>query len=390
MITGKTILLISQQDWGKIHLSKHNYAIELAQNGNQVYFVCPPRNNLSQKVQIDPVAEYPGLFRLQYQRFFPLRLRDISYGLYRWLIGMQAQRIAKALPQPPDIVWSFEFAIFPDLGAFGAPLKVFHPVDPVHFPRQIAFGHSADIIFSISDKVLASFDGMQAPRYFINHGLSKGFAQPAQRRLDNEDYGRKPGPVRVGYVGNLIRAAMDREIFLRIIRQHPGVEFHIWGPTGLDGHNLSGLTTPETRAFIEELQALPQALLHGTVPSAELGEKIQDMDMFLLTYKFEKGASDRSNSHKLLEYISTGRTVVCSRIDTYVDKRHLLQMPVEDHDENLPELFAQTLAHLDRHNAADKQKARIEYALSQTYGQQLEKISQLLQAMMAEPSVMQL
>ncbi len=42
MLNDKTILIISPQEWGKMLLSKHHYALELAKAGNIFYFLNPP------------------------------------------------------------------------------------------------------------------------------------------------------------------------------------------------------------------------------------------------------------------------------------------------------------------------------------------------------------
>lgn len=45
----KTILIISPEPWGKMMISKHHYALELAKLGNEVYFLNPPNNNSIKK-----------------------------------------------------------------------------------------------------------------------------------------------------------------------------------------------------------------------------------------------------------------------------------------------------------------------------------------------------
>jgi len=40
--TNKTIFILSPQPWGKMHISKHHYAIELAKKGNLIYYFNPP------------------------------------------------------------------------------------------------------------------------------------------------------------------------------------------------------------------------------------------------------------------------------------------------------------------------------------------------------------
>lgn len=384
MKEGKNILLISQQSWGMIHLSKHNYALELARRGNQVFFLSPPQTQVPGGVSILPIAGQERLFEVKYQRFFPLKLRDVSGWLYKILIGIQARRILQKLPVRLDMVWSFDYTVFPDLSVFGTGVRIFHPVDPLHHAREVAIGQTADAIFSVSEKILNRFGELAVPRTFINHGLSQSFAAQARRRLEKQDFTRSPGPIRIGYVGNLLRGAVDQEIFLQMVREQSAAEWHIWGPVRTEGHNLSHQLDEQTEAFITQLEKAPQVILHGTLPPDKLALAIQDIDLFVLSYRFRID-SDRSNSHKLLEYLSTGKVVVSSRIDTYQSQRHLLEMPQEDHDKALPALLEKVVSSIDHYNAPEKQASRLEYVLANTYDQQLDRIFEKLQELQVIP-----
>jgi hypothetical protein len=47
VLKNKTILVISPNNWGTMHISKHHYAIELARLGNSVYFLNPPNQEIT-------------------------------------------------------------------------------------------------------------------------------------------------------------------------------------------------------------------------------------------------------------------------------------------------------------------------------------------------------
>lgn len=69
--------------------------------------------------------------------------------------------------------------------------------------------------------------------------------------------------------------------------------------------------------FIQALKDLPNCHLRGALGTSELANEMKEMDAFLLTYRTHPTESDLSNSHKLLEYLSTGRVVIASPLSEY-------------------------------------------------------------------------
>lgn len=148
-LRGKVILLISPESWGKLFISKHNYAVTLAARHNTVYFLSPVENELSRgEVKIIPVNEYPGLSVIKYQPFFPLILRFHAKWLFDRLMKYQVKRVLKKISTPIDIVWDFNCSnLFPDLRIFQAKFSIFHPVDLIQFkPGE---NKISDVILSV-------------------------------------------------------------------------------------------------------------------------------------------------------------------------------------------------------------------------------------------------
>ena len=66
-LTNKTILVISPQAWGQMYLSKHHYALTLAQLGNTVYFLNPPKQgNYGSKEQVKIVSLKENLYIIEH------------------------------------------------------------------------------------------------------------------------------------------------------------------------------------------------------------------------------------------------------------------------------------------------------------------------------------
>ena len=108
-LKNKTILLVSPNKWGDMHISKHHYARALAKRGNKVFFLNPPNLNskLFKKSYIEEnltVIDYYPLFRGK--RIFPS-------DWYNFLIRFQIKFIQRKIGRI-DILWSFTSTIFFD------------------------------------------------------------------------------------------------------------------------------------------------------------------------------------------------------------------------------------------------------------------------------------
>lgn len=371
-LTDKTIFLLSPQPWGIMHVSKHHYAIELVKRGNRVYFVNPPDIN-SNKITIEPIVEHPNLFSITYKPFFPWKLRFHVRPVFNMLMKIQVKLLVHKIKEKPDVVWCFDPNSFSNLSWFNGKLNIYHPVDPITRPDQVNVAHSAHIVFTVSQKILSAFNSVDKPKYYINHGLSDEFCQLAKTNLTKINNYIPNQPLRAGYVGNLLRKPIDRELFLKILIENRDIEFHLWGPTELKHSNISGNEDLETTEFIKYVTALPNVVLRGVKKPEVLANEIQEMDLFFLTYQYIENESDRSNSHKLLEYLSTGKTVLSVDIETY---RHteLIVMSGKNDDSELLKIFNDVQSQIKQYNSEVKMRQRIEYSLRNSLIEQIRKI----------------
>ncbi|MGI8582086.1 MAG: hypothetical protein ACR2KX_07815, partial [Chitinophagaceae bacterium] len=212
----------------------------------------------------------------------------------------------------------------------------------------------------------------KVPGHFIHHGVANAFTV-------REIAAEVDGKIRVGFSGNLLRNDIDRNIFLQIIRENPGVVIECWGSHNLLDGNLGGVEDTETINFIHQLKQSVNVILHGVVPAAILAKEFLRMDAFLICYDVEKDQSRGTNYHKVMEYISTGKVIISNNISTYKNEPSLVQMVKErSHNNNLPLLFKKVIQSLEIYNTAYLQKFRKEYAYDNTYRKQLERIEKLL------------
>ncbi|AXI54102.1 hypothetical protein C1J05_06010 [Sulfitobacter sp. JL08] len=363
-LTGRCILLVSPQPWDHLPISKHHYAEALAER-NTVAFLQPPVSTLKPGTVVATESGINGISLISWTPFTPKILRFHAYGLYKWFIGREARQIGKAIgvDGKPDLLWCFDFNTFPDLRAFGATRVIYHPVDPLSDHKQARIGKTADLILSVSNRILTSFDGMLdlPPRHLVNHGIGSAFTNLAR----SPAFPRKDGPIRCGYFGNMDRAVIDGNLIAATVAAQNGVEFHFWGPIT----KISPLAP---------LRSAPNCIFHGTVPKDALARAAADMDCFLVAYRADARESDLSNAHKLLEYFATGRTVIATPMDCYRDDPELLAMSSSSDLETFITHVAETFASLSTLNADTPAARRKAVALEHTYERNIARIDALL------------
>ena len=106
-----TVLMIAPEPWSHNFLSKHHYALALAQRNNKVFYLNPPgdKNQITEAV--------PGIFVVDYKP----GLRGINHlpkSLSAWFQRHDAQHIKDMIGGPLDLVWSFDPYRFQELKLF--------------------------------------------------------------------------------------------------------------------------------------------------------------------------------------------------------------------------------------------------------------------------------
>jgi hypothetical protein len=131
-LINKTVYLISPERWGKMRISKHHYALELADRGCTVYFIEPPTLETS-GVTIKPTADHPRVHVVKYKPVFRGE-RFLPAWIFEWLLRRQINLLVKKIGQKPDVVWCFQSFLFRNLAWFGAPVRIFFLADQFNKP----------------------------------------------------------------------------------------------------------------------------------------------------------------------------------------------------------------------------------------------------------------
>lgn len=366
ILSKKKILLISPERWGVSMLSKHHYAIALAKRGNLVYFLNPPSKGLK-KVELT-LTDIPGLTLVDYSQ----TIRGLNHilsvfpKLFSLLSVFDIRKIINRLSFQPDIVWSFDPFRFQHLRLFRASVTLFHPVDFFRTDIDLVPARHADIIFSVARPILERYRSLGVPTFFVNHGISQMYFE---QKVVNE---KRDQTIRCGYVGNLLSSGIHWPNLIQIIAENASVEFHVIGP-----HSKSNLGSVKNTEHVEEIKKYKNVILYGELPPIEVAKVVQAFDLFLICYDPETVGDVVSNSHKILEYLSTGKVVVSSRMRTYDNLANELFEMVQESSQ-LPQRFKGVVENIAFYNSSERQAKRIAFARMNSYENQINAIEQLL------------
>lgn len=369
----KTIFLISPQSWGTMWVSKHHYANELAKKENTVFFINPPEKKFFLKKKIKKAENIENLYIVTYSYFIYYYLRFHFPFLYNLLMPVKLKRVLRFTKQKPDIVWCFETNLVPDLRIFKNTMKIYHPADNISGKHQLNLIKSSDYVFSVSQIIINRLQNIFRNKdyYFINHGLSNEFI----RKPDSKE--REKTAISAYFVGNLLIDSLDRKILKKLIKENKNVHFFLIGSYSLSQSNL-GAANNEAIEYINVLKQFKNISLLGPLSPENVAKEIQNADVLLVFIDPQKDYNKGSNSHKILEYLSTGKVIISNHVSSYAGKPGLIEMVDEMHNEKLPDLFKKVINNLDYYNSSEKQIKRIEFALDNTYEKQIERIEKII------------
>lgn len=373
-LSEKVIFIISHENWGSMHMSKHHYAIELGKSGNKVYFINHPdmRKELKRGEMKLVSTGSQNVSVVQHRLFHPYFLKFKFKALYNFLTWFHIWKILKIIGSKPTVVWSFDtgnalpLKYFPD-----SAIKIYMPVDgPFGSVHERRSAEESDMIISVTNKILNSYDIFDKPKLQINHGVAEVFLYKNYEKV-------KSPKIRIGYSGSLIRNDLDTDSFLKIINGHPDKIFEFWGEYD---HRKSNIHLPQdvtkgTIQFLDIMKRLPNVIMHGPVSSEMLACGIRQMDILLICYNIKND----QNHHKVLEYLGTGNVIVSNYMSSYNDKPELIEMvnSPENNDE-LPEIFNKVINNLDKFNSNEMREKRMKYARDFSYSNNIKRIENFI------------
>jgi len=362
---GKKAIVVSPQSWGEMFISKHHYSVELSKLGYEVFFVNPPKENKLgglPRVKIES-TEYENLVIVNHTLFFSTYLKFHLPFLHHILIFIQRWLLLKKIGKP-DIILSFDLTNnFPLKGL--ACKKIFFAADEPRAEQYFVSARNADLIVSISQHILDLYQKYfpETKKILINHGLSEEFLNIPK------DLSKKYNGINIGLSGNFLFNDIDYPILLQIVEENPEVKFHFYGNHST-ASNISADSSKANLDFLEQIKHSTNCIFHGVLGKRELALELNQMDAFLICYDPQRSQSSGSNSHKILEFLSTGK-VIFSSYFSYYDHTDLFEM---SNGRINNQHFKKYLSHCNSFNSIQKMLSRKAYAMKYTYEQNVIKL----------------
>lgn len=356
VLKNKNILIISPEPWHGSFVSKHHYALHLAERENKIYFLNPP----SREWRVSSVS--PRLDVIDYPQFVK-GFRLLPNFLKRLIFKNRYSKIQELVNAKIDVVWSFDSSVFYDFNALDSEvLKIFHLVDLNQNFHLKEGASTADICFCTSDLILKNLQVYTKQVYKIHHGVNLLKAQPVKTL---------PGlnSIKAVYIGSLSISFIDWQVLFRTASSNTDVDFIFIGPGGAQAKIMS------EEDVVNAIHDLSNTYFLPRVNANEIPTIISAADILLVCYQ-EDYHDQASSPHKIMEYISSGKVTVATFTEEYKYYPGLIEMSSKNSD--FSNLFSKVKTNLDYYNDKDHQEKRIAFAKNHSYQSQIDKIEKLL------------
>lgn len=354
-ITGKNILLISPEPWSHIKVSKHHYATHLALRGNRVFYLNPPgeQEGISE-------STFDGVFVVNYRGFIP-GLRFLPTFIQRWEMRRVFQKLQSICGVRFDVVWSFDNSVFFDLSALPVSLTISHVMDLNQDFQTAKTAATAHFCFCPSQPIMDRLRRYNPRVYKINHGYCETFSNEQTALPAMQGF-----RATVVYAGNLSIPYIDWPLLNELVSAHSDVFFRFIGPFDI------------ADVRIDRFSKLRNVEFAGRVETDVLFMHYRSADILLVAYQEEFQRGQAANTHKMMEYLASGRVIVATFTPEYEDQLPLVVMSEKNRE--LPGLFRHVVDKLDYYNSPELARRRREVAADNSYHKQLDRIEKILKS----------
>jgi len=348
----KQVLIISPEPWNGHFVSKHHYAVTLAETSSQVYFLSPPDSSIL-KPEIKP-TKYRNLWEIKAPkvakglRFYPSFVkRSIEK---QWL-----NKLERNIGSKFTTIWLFENSRFYDLKFAQDKLKIYHQVDLNQNFHEITAASTADLVLCTTDYIKEVLEPHCKHIYKQHHAV----ACYNETKLSNKYTDLADNKINAAYIGNLKMSYLDVDLLTNVVKAFSHVTFHFVG------------TCNKNEPLYLACTGLDNVKWWGRVDSSEIPSILNSADVLLLTYQAAH-FHDQASPHKVMEYLASGKVTVATYTDEYKDKRELLEMV--DKNSDYITKFDEVVNNLVQYNSKENKSLRKSFANAHTYSKQLDKV----------------
>mgnify|MGYP005859197091 CR=1 FL=1 len=297
-LENQNILIFSNEPWGDIWYSKHNWAFELAKK-NKVFFINPPKRwSLKKIFEISIMPYSENLKILYYNNLLPFTRFGWIYQINNYITSKRLKKFLYKNNFKEFIFWTFDPYRFTNPKLFSPKLAIYFIADKYNIKREKELIKNTDFFITIS-KTLT--DNLNLNKLLVlSHGISSSEFRVEEEVSIEEGYAI--------FVGQ-IDYKLDYEFILKIVEEFPNKQFLFIGPLQ---HNLSNQNFK--RLFIDK--AYSNVIHLPPIHFKKLKNYIAKAKVCLapiLLHLYENNI----NSHKLLQYLALGKPVLAPTFKDY-------------------------------------------------------------------------
>lgn len=355
ILEGQNILILSNEPWGDIWYSKHNYAHELSKK-NKVYFLNPPvpfspAKFFDSEIKEEKITD--SLTVLEYTNALPVSL----FNFWKWNDKIIFRRLKKYFAQKKikDLIfWTFDPIRlgFPEI--LDPKKIILHAMDDYKFTYESEklLATKSHHIFCVSPEISAHYKKYNSNISVIPHAIPDDEFLPANNKTGN--------PVTGVFIGKMDER-IDLNFNIEVFRSLPEVQFKI-----------IGLVNGEFTSLLKK-ENLNNVVLIPPIRSAEIRNYVRDADFCFIFKKNYIG--NNISSHKLLQYLAQGKPIFGTDFsDMSPELKNALYL-----SNDVSEIKTKLISFLKKGESEDKKEIRINYCRPRTFSKTFSKIEALLE-----------
>lgn len=313
------ILIVSNEPWGAVWYSKHNWAYELSKK-NKVVFINPPKTWVFKNLFSTKISTFnysSTLTILNYTNRFPLTRFEFLSNINELLISQTIKKWLKKNVVSDYIFWTFDPYRFSNPKQFQPKTAIYFRVDKYINDKEKTLLKNTDKLVVVSKELLKgiTFNGSVLE---LSHGISEEeFINDSTIEYE-KDF--------LLYVGN-IDHRLDVELIDKMLLTFPEELFLFIGE----------IEDVKNELFQEIFyrNKHKNLIIHGTEHFKKLKNYIAKAKVCIAPMLLEINGNN-INHHKLLQYLALGKPVLVPQFTDYQNNK--LVYTYNNHEEGIQQL----------------------------------------------------
>jgi FkbM family methyltransferase len=353
-LENQNILILSNEPWGDIWYSKHNYANELSKS-NKVFFLNPPGAFSITKLFNTKIREkiiHPNLIVVDYTNTLPVSLFNF-WKLNDILVLNRLKKYFHKKHIRDILFWTFDpiRLAFPEI--LHPKQIIVHAVDAYIFsyPSEPILAKKADHVFCVSDKIVNQYKNYNNSVTVLPHAI------PDDEFISTSHAKNK---ILTGVFIGKMDSRIDIEFNVSIFKSFPSIQF-----------KMIGLISDEFLNVFKK-EGLQNITLIPPIKSNEIKKFVNEADFCFIFKKIYDG--NNIYSHKLLQYLAQGKPIFGTDFsDIPSELKNALYL-----SNNISEVKNMLLDFSQKGEPSDKAQIRINYAKQHTFSKTINVIEGIL------------